>query len=148
MYTFSEEIPSPDVYNGLREIVGWGAMDNTAVEAALPNSVFGVIARYDDQVVGFARVVGDGGLAYQIQEIIVHPDHQRRGIASTFMDHVMRYLEKNAVKRAYIGVFVAKGLESFYARYGFWRRPTARMGPGMIQLWNDAEVNEELGRPE
>ena len=39
MYTLSEEIPGPDVYNGLREIVGWGRLDETAVAAHRKGSV-------------------------------------------------------------------------------------------------------------
>jgi len=141
MYTFHEEPPSVEQYNALRELAGWGALDEAAVAQPLPNSAYAVVAKCEDEVVGFARVVGDGRLCFYIQEIIVHPDHQRKGIATKFMEHILGFIGRNAVKRSYIGVFVGQGLEGFYERYGFWARPTAVMGPGMMQFWDDPEFN-------
>ena len=145
MYTFHEEIPSVGKYNELRELVGWGSLDKETVEKSLPRSVYSVVAKLnDDEVVGFARMVGDGGLCFYIQEIIVHPDHQRKGIASTFMKYILGYLNDNATKRSYIGVFSGKGLEGFYKKYGFWERPTSVMGSGMMQFWNDPDFNKHF----
>jgi GNAT superfamily N-acetyltransferase len=144
MYVFNEEIPSRTKYNELREIVGWGALDNESVEKSLPRSVYAVTARFNGEIIGFARVIGDGSLCFYIQEIIVHPEHQKRGIANTFMKYIIEYLNKNAIKRSYIGVFAGKGLEKFYKKYGFWERPTNEMGPGMMQFWDDAEFNKHF----
>ena len=147
MYTFHEETLSAARYNELREAVDWGTLPEPVVAKALSNSLYTVVAKSGGRVVGFARVIGDGGLCYYIQEIIVEPDHRRNGIASRFMEMIIDYMKRTAVPRSYIGVFVGKGLESFYSRYGFWRRPSAEMGPGMMQFWNDEEFNRELGRP-
>lgn len=144
MYTFHEELPSPEKYNELREIVGWGSLDKRVVEKSLPKSIYSITAKYNNEIVGFARIIGDGGLCFYIQEIIVHPDHQRKSIASKFMNYIMVYLEKNAINRSYIGVFVGKGLEDFYKRYGFWERPTRVMGSGMMQFWKDPEFNKHF----
>jgi GNAT superfamily N-acetyltransferase len=144
MYTFYEELPTSRKYNELRELAGWGPLDNAIVERSLPKSVFGVTAKYEGEVIGFARVVGDGGLCFHIQEIIVHPDHQKKGIAGKFMQHIFNHLKSNAAQRAYISAFVGKGLEDFYKKYGFWERPTKVMGPGMMQFWNDEEFNRHF----
>ena len=141
MYDYCEEIPTVQKYNELRELVGWGALDPFIVEKALPKSVYAVIARHKGEVVAFARIVGDGGLCFHIQEIVVHPDHQKQGIARTFMEYIFKYLEKNAARRSYVSVFVGRGLENFYKQYGFWERPTNVMGSGMMQFWNDEEFN-------
>ena len=137
MITFHEEIPTVQAYNKLRISAGWGALDTEAVEQALPNSVYGVIAKEEDHTIAFARVIGDGKLCFYIQEIIVHPEYQRQGIATRLMEYIMAFLKENAIQRSYIGVFVGKGLEAFYKRYGFWQRPNDVMGPGMMQFWND-----------
>jgi GNAT superfamily N-acetyltransferase len=144
MYTFHEETPSVKQYNGLRELVGWGALDKEAVEQSLPQSVYSVIAKFNDETIAFARVVGDGKLCFYIQEIIVHPDHQQQGIARSFMKYILDYIGDNAIRRSYIGVFAGKGLESFYKEYGFWERPTAVMGSGMMQFWNDPDFNKHF----
>jgi GNAT superfamily N-acetyltransferase len=135
MYTFHEELPSVEVYNRLRHAVGWSAQDPKKVEEALPRSVYTVVAKYKNEVIAFARIVGDGAICFHIQAIVVDPQHQGNGIATEFMKCIMAYFEKNACANAYIGVFVGKNLEAFYERYGFWIRPTDNMGPGMMQFW-------------
>jgi GNAT superfamily N-acetyltransferase len=147
-YAFAERLPSPEAYNALREIAGWGALEANAVRESLPRSAYGVVAEHRGETIGFARMVGDGGLCFYIQEIIVHPDHRRRGIAGTFMKYIFRYIAAHAVPSAYVAVFAGKGLEGFYAKHGFWQRPTTEMGPGMMQFWRDGALNRRFGRTE
>ncbi len=144
MYTFHEELPSCAKYNELRLTAGWGSLDPIKVEESLPRSVYSILAKYRDEVIGFARVVGDGGLCLYIQEIIVNPKHQGNGIAKEFMKHVMAYFHQHVCDRGYIGVFAGKDLEEFYKQYGFWKRPTTEMGSGMMQFWNDPEFNKHF----
>lgn len=146
MYEFIEKLPTPEEYNSLRESAGWGVLNDTSVMKALPNSVFSVVASYNDEIIAFARVVGDGYLCFYIQEIIVHPEHQNKGIASQFMSHIFKFLKSNATTRSYIGVFSGKNLEAFYEKYGFWQRPTSAMGSGMMQFWDDQQFNELFNR--
>lgn len=146
MYEFIEKTPTTSEYNSLREIAGWGALDDESVTTALANSVYSVVASDNDKTIAFARVIGDGVLCFYIQEIIVHPEHQGRGIATEFMNHIFSYLNKNASKRSYIGVFAGKNLEGFYEKYGFWKRPTSEMGHGMMQFWDDQKFNEQFNK--
>lgn len=141
MIEYRETIVSAEEYNRLRETAGWGSLEDVTVRRALPNSQFCVCAYDSGRVIGFARVIGDGGLCYYIQEIIIEPEYQRQGIGSRFMEYVMNFFKRNAIKRCYIGVFAGKELEGFYSRFGFWKRPTDHMGPGMMQFWNDVEFN-------
>lgn len=69
-------LPGPEEYNRLRTSVGWPAADLIAAAASLPKSLFSVCAFLDDSLVGMARVVGDGGLVFYIQDVIVLPEHQ------------------------------------------------------------------------
>lgn len=141
-----EKLPSVQKYIELREKVGWGRVPENAVKAALSNSVYGACAVVDGEVIGFARVIGDGGLCFYIQELVIDPEYQRQGIGSRFMEKIMAYFQKTLIDGAYIGVFVGKGLEEFYGRYGFWIRPTDNMGPGMMQFLNAPDVNALLSR--
>lgn len=143
---YKEMIIPEKTYNSLRETVGWGKLDREAVTKALPKSVYCICAIIDNEIIAFARVVGDGGLCFYIQEIIVDPKYQRQGIASKFMEYIFAFFKRTAIKRSYIGVFVGKGLESFYERFGFWKRPTNEMGPGMMQFWNDTDFNAHFNR--
>jgi GNAT superfamily N-acetyltransferase len=80
-------------------------------------------------------VIGDGGMVYYVQDVIVIPDYQRRGIGTQLMDRVMRYIRAHASHNTVVGLMAAKGKEAFYTRYGFTVRPTDQLGPGMTMFW-------------
>jgi GNAT superfamily N-acetyltransferase len=130
-----EQLPSPADYNRLRDLVGWGTYEEDVIARSLPQSLYCVCAKVDGQVVGMARVVGDGGTVFYVQDVIVVPGYQRRGIGTQMMDRVMAYLGAHAHRNSFVGLMAAKGIEAFYARYGFVVRPTDTLGPGMIIFW-------------
>jgi len=130
-----EQLPTPDDYNRLRAAVGWGVYDRELVERALPPSLYGVCAYESDELVGMARVIGDGGMVYYIQDVIVLPGHQRQGIGTTLMDKIMTWVRAHASRNTVVGLMAAAGKEPFYEKYGFTRRPTERLGAGMTQFW-------------
>ena len=61
------------------------------------------------------------------------PEHQGNGFGARIMDALMRYLERAARPGAFVGLMTAEGVEPFYERYGFERRPDDR--PGMSRVW-------------
>lgn len=130
-----EMLPSVADYNRLREAVGWGGYDPQAAKAALGRSLYAVCACAGDQVVGMARVVGDGALVFYVQDVIVAEAYRRCGIGSRLMEHVMAYVAAYAEPHAVVGLMAAYGKEPFYRRYGFTARPTERLGCGMTQFW-------------
>jgi ribosomal protein S18 acetylase RimI-like enzyme len=89
-----------------------------------------------------ARVIGDGGLTYYIQDVIVLPACQRQGLGTRLMDAVMAYLCANAHPGSVIGLMAAHGKEPFYQKYGFVARPTERLGCGMTIFWQQ-KVRQE-----
>ena len=132
-YVLVERSPTVKEYQRLREAVGWGNMDFEATEVGLRNSLYSVCAMYKDEVIGCGRVVGDGGLYFYIQDIIVLPKFQRQGIGKRIMDAVMSYLSSHARPNAFIGLMAAKGVFKFYEKYKFVERPSDR--PGMFRIW-------------
>jgi ribosomal protein S18 acetylase RimI-like enzyme len=130
-----ETIPSPQVYNQLRQAVGWRPYTLEVIEAALPNSLFCLCARQDGQIVGMARILGDSGLVYYIQDVIVLPAYQRQGIGTCMMDRIMTYIREHAHQNTIVGLMAAKGKEPFYEKYGFVTRPTDSLGSGMTVFW-------------
>jgi GNAT superfamily N-acetyltransferase len=130
-----EHLPSPADYNRLRDLVGWGTYDEAVIARSLPQSLYCVCAEVEGQVVGMARVVGDAGMVFYVQDVIVVPGYQRRGIGTQMMDHVMAYIRAHAHHNSIVGLMAAKGKEAFYVRYGFIVRPTDTLGAGMIMFW-------------
>ena len=76
------EYRSPTVteYMSLRNLVGWWETDENATGMALENSLFSVVAIEQDTVVGFGRIIGDEGLYFYIQDLIIHPEFQAKGL--------------------------------------------------------------------
>lgn len=133
--TIVEQLPTAGEYNRLRAAVGWRTYDEATAGRHLPASLYGVCARRGGETVGMARVVGDGGLVFYIQDVIVVPEWQRRDIGTQLMDRVMEYIRQNAFEQSYVGLMSAKGKEPFYEKYGFIARPTELLGAGMTIFW-------------
>jgi GNAT superfamily N-acetyltransferase len=132
----AEEYPTPEEYIELRKMVGWSIPDRPAIAPSLRNSHYCVCARAQGKIVGMARIVGDGGMVYYIQDVIVEPSRQGQGIGKRLMDRVMEYIRRHAVAHTIVGLMAASGKEEFYERYGFTRRPNGKFGAGMTIFWD------------
>ena len=101
------------------------------VEKALNNGLFNVSAICDGKVFGIGRLVGDGAMYWYLQEIIVLPEYQGKGIGKSIVNRLIEYIKSTAVPGTiiYIGLTAVKGKEPFYEKFGFSIRPT-----GMGQL--------------
>ncbi|MGA9161284.1 MAG: GNAT family N-acetyltransferase [Actinomycetota bacterium] len=128
-----EREPTPQEYLRLRASVGWNTVNEDGVRAGLSSSRYSIVLERDGGAVGCARVVGDGGIYFYVQDVIVVPELQGRGWGGRLMDTVMSYLERTAGPGAFVGLMAAEDVEGFYRRYGFERRPDDR--PGMFRIW-------------
>lgn len=108
------------------------AKDPEAAKAGLANTVFGVCVEHDGRVVGIGRIVGDGGLFFEIVDIAVLPEHQKKCLGAMVMDALMSWLRANAAPSAFVSLVADPGVSDFYGRYGFEVRPPE--SPGMSQV--------------
>ncbi|SRR5579884_4301776 len=134
-YALVERRPTVEEYHALRLAVGWKVADTEATAISLRNSLYCVCLLKDGRVIGCGRVIGDGGLCFYLQDIIVHPEHQGRGLGRRIMDSIMAYLRTKARPGGFAGLMAARGAEGFYLKYGFMSRPTPDYGPGMSLFW-------------
>lgn len=125
-----ERAPTLEEYQKLRKGVGWWDVDNKAIEIGLHNSLFSVCVIFENEVVGCGRVIGDSGIYFYIQDVIVLPDFQGKGVGKRIMDAIMNYLKAHAQPGAFVGLMAAKGVSKFYERYGFTER--SNDSPGMF----------------
>lgn len=135
MYELREEPPSVDDFLRLRDAAGMSERSREGVVRGLPNSQYAavVVSRGDDEpeasseeVVGMARVVGDGGSVYHVCDMVVHPDHQGRGHGSRLMDAIMDWIDACAPPNAYVNLMA--DVDGFYERWGFERTAPASVG--------------------
>lgn len=131
-YTLVIRNPTVDEYCALRAGAGLSPRGEAIVRAALPNTLFAVVIEQSGKAVGMGRVIGDGGTAFQVVDIAVLREHQKRGLGKRLLDAVDAWLRQNAGPGAFINLFADKGAASLYARYGF--RPRDPDEPGMCYV--------------
>jgi len=123
-----------DEFMDLRQSVGWGLPDRASIRVGLKNTIFSVCVERKGKLVGYGRVVGDGGFTVYIQDVIVKPEYQRQGVGLSIMNSIMDYVKANYCKGTYVGLMASLGRETFYKRFGFIERPNDKCGAGMIQF--------------
>lgn len=128
-----ERAPTPQEFRHLRDAVGWDSMADDGLAAGLASSLYACVVEVDGEAVACGRVIGDGGMYFYVQDVIVMPGYGGQGLGSQIMDAVMGYLERAAKPGAFVGLMAAQNAEGFYERYGFRRRPDDR--PGMFRVW-------------
>lgn len=116
--------------------VGWEAPGLDQIERALKNSFATFVVYDNEQAVGMARLLGDGGMSFYIKDFAVRPEYQGQGVGRLLMnameDHIMTSVPDGwAVSLELIS---SKGKESFYEKFGFEQRPCDWDGPGMLKM--------------
>lgn len=139
-YIFIENELSLDDFIRLKEeAFGMPCPKGTAL-ASLKGSRYLLHIELNDEVIGMARVVGDGGFVNYLADVIVTTDHQGKGIGRLIMERIIKYAESSLPKggRSLVCLFAAKSKEPFYEKFGFKSRPDERFGAGM-QMWLKSE---------
>ena len=105
----------------LRIQTGFAEIPVDHARKALQNGLINVSAIYNGELVGMGRLVGDGAMYWYLQEIIILPQFQRKGIGTMIVNHLVDYVRANSItgKFTTIGGVSAKGKEPFYEKMGF-----------------------------
>ncbi len=138
MITYLENKLSVEDYLALRGRVNWKTLSYEQAKKAINNSLYIVTAMEDDNLIGMGRVVGDGAVICYVQDLIVTPEVQKKGIGSAILGKLKTYVDGLRVGNTEMMfcLMCAKGRESFYEANGFLARPTDKLGPGMIMYLN------------
>lgn len=127
---YSDTAPAAADYHALFATTGWNTYYRATVddlEKVLASSWRTVSAYEDSVLVGFGRLLCDGVMHAMIFDLIVHPDHQRKGIGSEILGRLVAECESEGIHD--IQLFSAEGKAPFYERHGFSLRPDT--APGM-----------------
>jgi len=95
-YTFEVGTVAPDELSELFRTVGWGS-DPVHVLAKSLRAYPCIVCARDayGQLIGYVSAFSDGALSTMLGELVVHPNHRRRGVATTLL---------RAVEEQYPGV--------------------------------------------
>ena len=127
-YQITEAIPTVSEFLELRKSCGLSPRGVAASEVGLKNSIC-VRRSCDQQLIGMGRIVGDGGTAYQLVDIAVHPAQQQKGIGKQIMAQLLTYLERQVDPKAYVSLIADLPADQLYQQFGFV--PTAPQSVGM-----------------
>ncbi|HEV7397432.1 MAG TPA: hypothetical protein VGN86_13045 [Pyrinomonadaceae bacterium] len=75
-YVLVERVPTVAEYNRVRHAAGLAIKNEIAAARGLANTLYGVCIEHSNEVVGIGRVIGDGGLFYDIVDIAIVKEHQ------------------------------------------------------------------------
>ncbi len=105
--------------SSLYTIIGWNTERLRTPELCrkiLDGSVFYTCTFNQNNLIGFARIMGDGVFG-QIMDVITHPDHRQKGIAGNNIRTLIEYAEEEN----YLGLSLidGSGKHGFYSRFGF-----------------------------
>ena len=104
------------------------------VERSIRNSLtFGLF--YDEEQVGFARVVTDRATLAYLADVFVLEEHRGRGLSGWLMEAVLSHPELQGLRRWMLATADAHGL---YERFGF----TALKTPEIFMERHDPNVYE------
>lgn len=104
---------------GLYTSVGWtNYTDNpTMLRNAYLNSLKIYGAYVDDKLIGIIRVVGDGYSVIFIQDLLVHPEFQRKGVGTLLLKKVL--CEYDSVYQKHLMTEDTEKTTLFYKSLGF-----------------------------
>jgi GNAT superfamily N-acetyltransferase len=120
----------PQEFMSIREALGLPALSFATAARALRDDLFNVVVLLDGETpVACCRVIGDGALTFYVQDLLVVPKMQRKGIGTKVMEFILGHLGSMAPPGAFVGLMAAPGTEAFFARHGFEARPAD--APGM-----------------
>jgi GNAT superfamily N-acetyltransferase len=118
-YDIREEIPSVDDYINIRLKAGLSRKSEEAATIGLSNSIYSVVVYFDNEPMGIGRVIGDGGCFFEITDMAVLPEHQKKGVGALIMNALVNFLHSNAPSTAYVSLMADHGTPHFYEKYGF-----------------------------
>ena len=118
IYKYNEKIDVKELCD-LRQSVGWNRMEKEMADPRLKSYYH--IAVYEEEkqkLIGFVDSVSNGVTDAYIQDLMVHPDFQGKGLGSELMNKMIDYLKKAGIYM--ISVLYDESLKDFYSRFGFY----------------------------
>lgn len=115
IYQYNEAVSAKDL-SDLRESVGWNRMEDE-YSNPLMISFYHIAVYEDDKMVGYIDSVSNGVTDAYIQDLMVHPDYQGKGLGTELMNQMITYLKENRIY--IISVVFEESLKPFYDRFGF-----------------------------
>lgn len=95
----------------------WGRSRSVeGIDAMLRGTSMCFSARYEDRLVGFCRIITDFIYRASLWDVIVHPEHQGRGVGSALVDYALTH---PAIRKIPVIMTYTTEWEAFMESRGF-----------------------------
>ena len=130
-YRLLSTAPTVSDHLTLRQRAGLSPMSLRQADAGLWGSwtACHVVHEPSGETVAMGRVIGDGGCFFQVVDMAVRPEHQRRGIGDAILAYLLDRIRGAAPPGAYVSLLADPPGRRLYAKHGF--RETAPSSIGM-----------------
>ena len=115
-YIFNKPV-SVKALADLRESVGWNRMESEYKNPLL-TSYYHIAVYEKEALIGYIDCVSNGVTDAYIQDLMVRPDYQGRGIGTDLMEKMIDYLKNKHIYM--ISVVFDESLKAFYKKFGFY----------------------------
>jgi GNAT superfamily N-acetyltransferase len=130
-YELLSEPPTVDEYMRLRVESGLSPKTPEAARRGLAGTLFGVTVRLRGEAVGMGRVIGDGGCFFDVVDVAVLPQHQKRGLGKRIMAKLVEHVRAVAPASAYVTLLADGDAYRLYEQFGFKVTAPKSIGMGM-----------------
>ena len=118
IYKYNESV-SAKTLSDLRESVGWNRMEEEYGNP-LMTSYYHIAVYENDQLIGYIDCVSNGVTDAYIQDLMVHPEYQGKGVGTELMKQMIAYLKE---KRIYmISVVYEESLKHLFYCNSIWEQ--------------------------
>jgi GNAT superfamily N-acetyltransferase len=129
-YSVIERTPTVTEYNCIRQSAGLSVKDEVAAAQGLAGTLYAVCIEHEGVAIGIGRVIGDGGLFFDVVDVAVVAEHWRKGVGNLIMNALMSYVDAHARPSSIVCLMANRGIAAFYEKFGFKARDPDM--PGMI----------------
>lgn len=123
LYQYNETVPAKAL-SDLRESVHWGRME-AEYSNPLLTSYYHIAVYDEDRLIGYVDCVSNGVTDAYIQDLMVHPDYQGKGLGTDLMNRMIAYLKERHIY--IISVVFDEELKPFYEKFGFYTMLSGQM---------------------
>lgn len=138
--TYNENILTADDIILFQRKMGWTEEPKDQLIKSLSNTLFSVVAKKDDEIIGMGRLLGDAAMYWYINDVFILTEYQGLGIGKEIVKRLVQYAKQNSISGTSVSIYLmsAQGKEGFYEKLGFRSRPHEYEGAGM-----EMEINIE-----
>ena len=135
-YRIEHNTLTPEEHMALWESAGWGSHDRELVENSLCGSYATFAVRDGGRIIAMARLIGDGGMAFFLKDLVVSPYYQGKGIGRELLAHIEDFIRGELKEGwwSYLQLMSAKDKEEFYLKCGYKAHPHEHSGAGFTKV--------------